>query len=62
VLTLTTVRLRIVSEIAKYIAQVYFASVVLEPPMRGNANMFTSALGLSLALVSWVLSVVIVKE
>jgi hypothetical protein len=62
VFTLATGRLRIVSEIAKDIAQVCFASVVLEPLMRGNANMFTFALGLSLALIPWVLSVVIGKE
>jgi hypothetical protein len=62
VFTLTTVRLRILSEIAKDIAQVCFASVFLEPLMTGNANILTFILGLSLALISWVLSVVIVKE
>jgi hypothetical protein len=62
VFTLTTVRLRIIPEIAKGIAQVCFASVVLELLVRGNANMFTFVLGISLALISWVLNVVIGKD
>jgi hypothetical protein len=61
-ITLTPARLQVLSEIAKDIAQVCFASVFLEPLVTGNSNLFTFILGLSLALISWVFSVVIVKK
>jgi len=61
-ITLTPARLSIVSDIAKDIAQVFFALVFLEPLMTGNTNMVTFAIGLSLALISWFFRVVIVKK
>ena len=60
-MTLTKSRLQVISEIARDLAQVFFASVFLEPLITGNANIYSFVLGLILALASWYLSIVLVK-
>jgi hypothetical protein len=61
-MTLEWPQLRIVSDIAKDIAQVFFASVFLEPLVTGNSSFYTFMLGISLAFVSWLFSIVLVKS
>ena len=54
-------RVQVLSEITRDMAQVFFASVVVDPLLSGAFNMQAMAIGLLLAGVAWVVSVMLIK-
>ena len=59
---LTPARLRIVSEIARDSAQVFFASVFIQPIVTGNSSILMFASGALLSILWWSFSVVLTKK
>jgi hypothetical protein len=57
VMTLTPARIRVLSEIARDIAQVFFASVFIQPILTGETNILTFTAGGLLSIVWWFFSV-----
>jgi hypothetical protein len=59
VMTLTPARFRVLSEIARDIAQVFFASVFVQPILIGETSILTFTAGGLLSIVWWLFSVVL---
>ncbi len=54
-------RSAVVSEISRDISQVFFASIFVDPIMRGGIDARLVIAGLILAMMGWCVSIVIIK-
>lgn len=58
---LTSKQWEALSEIVRDIGQVFFAAVLVEPLLNGTFNIKTISLGLTLSLVLWITSLLIIR-
>ena len=54
-------KLIVASEISRDISQVFFASVFVDPIVKGAFDVGTISLGLLLAIIGWLVSIVLIK-
>lgn len=59
---ITAFRLKIISEILRDIAQIFFASVFIGPLISGETNVVIVTVGLALSVGFWYTSILLVKE
>ncbi len=58
-LKFTRPRVEALSEISADVAQIFFATLFIEPIVHGSVDAVVTGLGLALALVAWAVSVVL---
>ncbi len=55
-------RIGVISEISRDVAQVFFASVLVDPIIRGEFRPFVMGVGILISLTTWYVSVIIIKN
>jgi hypothetical protein len=61
-MNLSLIKLETVSEICRDIAQVFFASVFIDPFFAEKSSWLTISFGLLLALIFWSFSLLLIKK